>query len=78
MNSRDPRVYYNLLTRVGSEGAYQRHTICIFVLIGLIASSTFFINTYLFYQQQYVCNGHQSSHCDTYVCSLPYSQRKQY
>jgi MFS family permease len=78
MDSNDNRVYYNLLSRVGNEGPYQRKAMCIFVLIGIVTTSTFFVNPYLFYQQPYICRGQQSSSCNRYVCSLPPAQRKQF
>ena len=44
----------------------------------MLAASSFFINPYLFYQQPYLCNGVQSTHCTQHVCSLPLAQRQQY
>ena len=47
-------------------------------MISLLGASTFFVNTYLFYQQPYVCNGVQSTACNQHVCSLPPAQRVHY
>ena len=64
-------IFYDLLTRVGNRGTYQTVTLTIIYLINFIGSSVFFINPYLFYQQTFICNGNQSSHCTNYVCGLP-------
>jgi hypothetical protein len=52
----DPRIYHGLMKRVGIEGNYQKNFIRIIYLIGMVSASTFFIVTYLFYQNGYVCN----------------------
>ena len=44
-------------------------------MISLLGSSTFFVNTYLFYQEPYICKGVSSTACTQYVCNLPPSQR---
>ena len=77
-NSSKQRVYYDLLTRVGNNGKYQIKAMMIFFMIALLGASTFFVSTYLFYQQPYLCNGVQSTACSKHVCSLPPSQRTQY
>ena len=63
---------------MGNDGKYQTRVALIVYSIALIASSSFFINPYLFYQQPYQCNGVQSAHCTQHVCSLPLAQRQQY
>ena len=55
--SDEGRIFYELLGRVGKDGAYQTRLSIIVYFLALIASSSFFINPYLFYQQPYLCNG---------------------
>ena len=71
----EKRVFYDLLTRVGSKGTYQKYALFIVYCINIIGSATFFVNPFLFYQKPYTCNGVQSVHCTNFVCSLPLSQR---
>ena len=55
MNNQDNRVAQWLLSRVGNQGKYQQLSLTIFLVISLLGSSTFFVNTYLFYQPPYKC-----------------------
>lgn len=43
----------------------------------MISASTFFIVTYLFYQNNYVCNDYEGD-CNELVCSLPEAERANY
>jgi hypothetical protein len=62
------------LNRVGNNGIYQINTIKVFILISLVTSSAFFVNTYLFYQPPYNCKD-EFQMCTSFVCSLPLPQR---
>ena len=69
------RIFYDLLTRVGNNGPYQKYALFIVYCINFIGCATFFVNPFLFYQKPYICKGVQSVHCTNFVCSLPLSQR---
>lgn len=67
-----------MLSRVGNNGLYQKVALLIILGICTIGSSSFFVNTYLFYQNPYLCNGVQSAQCTQHVCSLPPEKRVNY
>jgi hypothetical protein len=73
----DNRIFYSILERVGGHGTYQTLSLAIWSVIILVAGSSSFFNAFLFYQDEYVCEGSVSD-CHAFVCSLPQQQRAAY
>ena len=74
----DERVFFNLLSKVGTIGKYQTITVVFWSIVSYLCGGLMFIVPFLLYQDPYDCGDLLTSNCKETVCAMDPADRLQY